>query len=510
MSFSFQNKKARMGLNLASNIFAFFVTFCISFYISPIIVSKFGADAYGFIGLSNEFVSYVSIIAIVFNSVGSRFIANEYYKGNKREASNYFNALVSANLLISLFIILVGLLLIPHMEKVINIPTELVKSVKIVFAISFCTYAISLATNTYSAATFVKNITAVNGFVTAGVNIIRFALIIFLLNCVSLQLYWVPFSSGIAALVGGIAYIITAKKVLPEIFPNPFHAKFEYIQNLAKSGIWMSFTSLGVILVRNVDLLIANQGVGSASMGYLSIARTMPNSITSILSTVGPLFTPLLVQRYAQNDKTGIGVTTSKSIDTVYSIMLVPICGYIVLSSEFTFLWHNELSADITRLIGSLSAITAIQALFNSSGCVNSQLSVVTNKLKIPVFITLGCGIVNICLTILLLHTTNLGLYAIVISGTAVMVVRYICFNPIYAAKIIGQPWYYFYKDLFFDWIAIPVVLGCFFLIKKTFIIDSWGQLILVAFILGTFGYTIVLGYFAIVRRLKRKHRLKN
>ncbi len=48
------------------NIVAFIVQFFISFYISPLIVSKVGASAYGFIGLANDFVSYAAIIATVF------------------------------------------------------------------------------------------------------------------------------------------------------------------------------------------------------------------------------------------------------------------------------------------------------------------------------------------------------------------------------------------------------------------------------------------------------------
>ena len=92
--------KANMGKkqsykNIAMNVFAFVVQFFISFYISPLIVSKVGASAYGFIGLANDFVSYAAIIATVFNSVASRFIANSFYKKDyekwKQEAKKFMN-----------------------------------------------------------------------------------------------------------------------------------------------------------------------------------------------------------------------------------------------------------------------------------------------------------------------------------------------------------------------------------------------------------------------------------
>ena len=70
--------------NLTMNIAAFMIQFIISFYISPTIVGKVGASAYGFIGLANDFVSYAAIISSVFNSVASRFIANAFYQKNTR------------------------------------------------------------------------------------------------------------------------------------------------------------------------------------------------------------------------------------------------------------------------------------------------------------------------------------------------------------------------------------------------------------------------------------------
>ena len=494
-----QSNKFRMKLNIITNIAAFVINFFINFYISPLIVSKFGADAYGFIGLSNEIVGYISIIAIIFNSVGSRFIANEYYKGRYEDAINYYNALIAANLIISFIIIIIGLVFIPALEKFITIPVHLINTVKIVFAISFVTYAVSLSTNSFSIATFVKNVTAINGLITISVNIIRFTLIIIFLNLVSLNIYWVPFSSMIATSFGGIAFVITAKRLLPDIIPNPLKAKRTYISSLAKSGIWMSATSLGVILMRNVDLLIANQYLDSVNMGYLSIARIIPNSITSALTTIGPLFTPLLIQKYSKDDMDGLGNTTSKSIDTVYKIMLVPICGYIILAKEFTFLWQKELTPEIVGLVSSLSIITVIQSLFNASGCVNSQLSIVTNRLKIPVMVTLFSGIINLLLVIILIQFTNFGIYSIVISSTFIMTFRYIVFNPIYGAIIIKKRWNYFYNRLKYDWLIIPIILFIFFILHKYIVLKSWMQFIFSATILGIVGYSIVFLYFKII-----------
>ena len=89
--------KRQTFINLIMNTVAFAVQFVISFYISPLIVSNVGASAYGFIGVATDFVSYASIIATVFNSVASRFIADAFYRKDYKRANDYFNSLIAVS-----------------------------------------------------------------------------------------------------------------------------------------------------------------------------------------------------------------------------------------------------------------------------------------------------------------------------------------------------------------------------------------------------------------------------
>lgn len=98
----------------------------------------------------------------------------------------------------------------------------------------------------------------------------------------------------------------------------------------------------------------------------------------------------------------------------------------------FYALWQKSLSSDELMLITMLSTLTVVQAYFNSVTSTMAQLSVVVNKLKLPVFVSLGCGIVSIAAEIVLIKCFGLGLYAIVLSTTVVMIVRYVIFNSFY------------------------------------------------------------------------------
>ncbi len=222
--------------NIVMNVLAFAIQFLISFYISPLIVSKVGASAYGFIGLANDFVSYASILATVFNSVASRFIANAFYKNDFAIANYYFNSLIAANIAISAVLGTAGVLLVPNLDKVLTIPSTLIYDVKLTFALIFGSYIISLLTLVFTTSTFVTNRTDIQGIRNIIQYLIRFALIIIFLNFVSVRICWVALATLIATTVISLLNIGLTKKLTPELKINLHNAKKEYAVELANQG----------------------------------------------------------------------------------------------------------------------------------------------------------------------------------------------------------------------------------------------------------------------------------
>lgn len=479
--------------NIAMNVFAFGVQFLISFYISPLIVSKVGASAYGFIGLANDFVSYAAIIATVFNSVASRFIANSFYKKDYETANYYFNSLITANIGISAILGVAGVLLVPNLDKVLSVPIEILFDVKLTFALIFASYIISLLTLVFTTSTFVTNRTDIQGIRNIIQYLIRFALIIVFLNFVSVRIYWVAVATLIATTFVAVMNVSLTKKLTPELKIDFGKSKSKYAIELAKSGSWMALTSISTVLLRGLDLTVANIFIGDYEMGLLSIARTIPNNVTNIISTIAPIFTPIFIACYAKNNIEFLTSNVKKTINTMAIILFVPISGFIVFSYDFYSLWQKSLSSDELMLITMLSTLTVVQAYFNSVTSTMAQISVVVNKLKLPVFISLGCGIVSIIAEIVLIKFFGLGLYAIVLSTTVVMIIRYVIFNSFYAAWCLKQPMAYFLPTTLKTWLSIPVLIILMVLIRKVLPIYSWMGLCLNAVIAGGLGYAFML-----------------
>lgn len=479
--------------NLSLNIVAFLVQFIVNFYISPIIVGNVGKAAYGFIGVANDFVAYASIIATIFNSVASRFIANSYYKKDYERANKYFNSFVAANIGIGILLAIVTVILVPFLNHILTIPEGLVFDVQLTFILVFATYVINLLIIVLTTSTFVTNRTDINGVRNVIQYIIRFALVIVFLNFVSIKIYWVALASFIAALVGATLNATLFKRLTPELSFNLKDAKRSYVFELAKSGCWMALISISSILLRGLDLTVANIMIGDDEMGILSIARTFPNSITGVISVLAPLFTPTFISFFAKGDSNGLVKDVNRSIKTMASIMFVPITCFIIFSFDFYTLWQSSLKLNELIMVTSLSIITVVQAYFNSTTATMAQLSVVVNKLRIPVLVSVGCGVVSLVAEILLIKFTGLGLYAIVIPTTIVMVCRYVFFNSIYAAYCIDKPKKTFFPAAIKTWISIPILLSVMYVIRLALPVSSWITLAIDIAICCVIGYIFIV-----------------
>lgn len=499
--------KKQTFTNLIMNVVAFAVQFVISFYISPLIVSNVGTSAYGFIGVANDFVSYASIMATVFNSVASRFIADACYKKDYNRANNYFNSLIVTNIIIAGILGLAGMILVPNLDKVLTIPTTLLLDVKLTFALVFLAYIVQLVTLVFTTSTFVTNRTDIQAIRNIIQYIVRFAIIIVFLNFVSIKIYWVAFASLIATFVIAVLNVGLTKKLTPELKLSVKGAKKKYAFELGKAGCWMALTSISTILLRGLDLTVANVLIGDYEMGLLSIARTMPNTITGIVNTLAPIFTPVFLLNFSVGNHTGLVKEVKDSIKTMALLLFVPISGFIIFSYDFYTLWQKSLNQEELVIITILSIITVVQSYFDSTTSTMAQLSVVVNKLKLPVIVSFSCGVVSVVAEIFMIVVLNMGLYAIVLSTTIVMILRYVLFNSFYAAWCLKEKRTVFLPETMKTWLAIPVLLGSMYIIRRILPISSWMDFVIDVLICGVSGYLFMAAIYGrkYIRKICKK-----
>ena len=180
------------------------------------------------------------------------------------------------------------------------------------------------------------------------------------------QLYYVALAtlgSGIFLLV---ANITVKKKILPDIKIDVKKFELGLVKTLILAGVWMSLAQLSNTLLSGLDLLICNLTIGATMMGLMSIAKTVPNCITILITTIANVFAPHYTILYAKNNITGLVKEVKFTSKILSFILTVPLAGFIVFGTDFYTLWQPTKTADEIRIIQIISVLACIMYLFTA------------------------------------------------------------------------------------------------------------------------------------------------
>ena len=104
-----------------------------------------------------------------------------------------------------------------------------------------------------------------------------------------------------------------------------------------------------------------------------------------------------------------------------------------------------------------------------------------TLKNRIPCYVTIGSGILNVIGMYVLLKYTNLGLYAVVGTTTVLGFITFMIFTPIYSAHCLGLKWNVFYPGIFRVLSAAVVITLVLKTLFMNFMPSTWIGLIVSA-----------------------------
>lgn len=487
-------------LNFISNLCAFFFTYSISFFLSPYIVETLGSDAYGFVSLATSFTNYISLITVALNSLASRFVSVALFNNDYDKANKYYSSVITANGIITAIMVIPCTIFILFLERFISIPANLVLDVKILFALIFAGFFISLLTSLFNVAVFVENKLYLNAQHNAEGAVIRVVMTIVLFKLFPAKIAFVGATTLVLQLYNIIWKYYYMRKFLPHMRYSWKNNDKSKVVELIKAGSWSLLSQVSALLNSGFNLLLANELVSSVAMGMIAISTTLPTIVRAVMGSVSSAFTPNLTRFYAGGQYENMEKELTKSIRMLSVVMVVPLAGLTVFGEMFFKLWQPTQDA---RVLWILMVLNIASLTFSGSTASIHEIFTVANRLKgqaIAVFIS---GILNMVGTILLIKHTNLGVYAVVCMGSVIDVCRNFLFTFPYAAKCIHRKWYVFILQSLKSFFSFVFVTALFFAIKH-FVYEptNWLTFILECLICGVLGF--VLNAFLLLSKEQR------
>lgn len=484
------NKK-RIATNMIAQLVVFVINVVVSFVLTPYVTEHVGKEVYGFVNLAFQFTGYVSLLTTALNAMAGRYIIIAYSRKEYDKAKTYFSSVMAGNLILSIILLVPSICLIVFMEYILQVPSEHLIDIKMLWAFIFANFLISMSLNGYGNSTYVANRLDLSAKRTLE-NKILYALVLFCaFSFFDAKVWYIGFANFICGFYLICANIHYTKKLTPELSFSRAHVKIAAAIELIKVGIWNTVQQVSAILINGCDMLITNLYIDATSMTMMGFAKTIPSYLMSIIGIVCGSFSPEMTMIYAKKDMDEFVKYVKSAIKVCGFICSIPILGFVVFGYNFFGLWLHTLNSSDLMMVQILSIMILAQTIFDVYIYPLYTVNQITTKLRIPVLVSLGIGVANIIGSIVLCQVTDLGVYAIQIVSSVLLTARVFFFAPIYAAKTLNQKWYTFYGPLLRGCVSSAIVIVVFIMIQKNVIIDSWIKLILVAIPSGGLGYLI-------------------
>jgi len=483
--------KKRMALNVSSLILSFFCTAFVSFFVSPFVVKNLGAEAYGYVGLANNFIGYITVALVALTGMLSRFVTIEYSKGDYKTASGYFSTAYFTEIIIAVILLIPTIILCSKMDTIFKMSSGIVADVKTLWLLTFSSFLLGLSFGGFNSAMFAKNRLDIQAAFNIVKSVLNACILLITFLFFTPKVWYIGLAAIISNLVNITLTAIAKWKLTPEIKLSLKYFNKKYIYNLVVVGVWNSVNKLQQLLVTGLDLLLTNIFISGNEMGLLSIAKTLPGICSTLSGTVSSAFDPTMTITYGKGDKNQFIYQTKFAMKFTGFLCSIPVLGIAAFGLNFYELWQPSLTHDEIVKVQILACLTLLQELFAVYVYPLATVNTIACKLKVPALVSLGIGVANVVIVFTLLKTTNLGVYAVAGVSSVLWSLKLFTFTPLYAAHIIGEKKIIFYTPLIKGIINIVVVGSLMFTISHFFHANNWFQFVLICAITGAMGYVL-------------------
>lgn len=497
-------KNTKTMINVICSLLVLATNVLVSFFLSPYIVKNIGVEANGFVTLANNFVTYAQLIVTALNSMAARFIAIAYVRKQYKKANLYYNSVFLGNLIIVGVLIIPAIICIFKLENIINIPSNIIFDVKILFAFVFFNFFITTGLPNWDCGTFVTN-RLDRSYIPQAISSILKCIVLFIAFSLFVpKVSYVGLAVTVMTVFQLICNAINTHKLTPElkvkIKPSNWLCSGKVIKKLVGAGIWNSISNVGNMLLSGLDLIICNVFLGATQMGIISLSKTIPNYMQQLSAAFRNAFTPEMTINYAQNNKEELLKGMHRAMKLTSIVMTIPIAIIIVLGKDFFSLWVPTQDASLLQV---LSILSILGYMFTSGTQILYNVFPTVNKVKQNSIAMIITGIFSVSITILLIKTTNLGIYAVAGVSTFCNLVRNMTFTIIAASKYMGFKCGVFYKQVFETIISSIIIIVVGYLVTFKFMINSWFMFIIAAIMISIAG--LIINVFIILNKDERK-----
>ena len=503
---AFKENRRQLGFNIISSVLSFVVGIAISFVLTPFLTSELGKEAYSFYPLSTSITNAMIVVTSALNSIASRFITISLFQEKRDDANKFFSSTLFVDGVLSAFLLVIMAIFILFIDSFLVIPEGLVLSVRMLFTFTFASAIVNVMSTAYGVATFAKNRVELRSIREIGASILRAVLFVCLYFFLPTDVSYIGIVALSVALFNLVIQFIYTKHLLPEINVSVKYISKPHIKELFLSSIWVIINSLGNTLIVSSTLIVLNKMYDISDSSIVSIAMTVPNLMSGIITMLVGVYYPVLTKRYAEGDLDRFAAEIQKVQKIVGGITCATIAVFLAVSKPFYALWVPGENAE---LLFELTLYLLLPYISISFFWTATYVNTAMNDVKYPALATMLFGLLNLLFQILF-STLELNYRSIVLTSVVSQILWSAFFMPLYLAKSTKKKWFFYYKGFAEICVFSIAIFALTYSCSEFLNINSWFKFILFGGLFGVLSLSVL--FFALnpgadFRKVFRRHK---
>lgn len=479
-------RSGRFGINLIANVGHLGLTMVVGVLYIPFLVTNLGPALYGMVPLITMVTSYMAIVTAGLDAATGRCLTIALEREDHKKANVIFNVSLWGNVALGALLVIPAAFAIANVDRFLRIPPGYESATRWLFAGTFAAFILNQLKTPFGVSAFCRNRLDQQNLVAVCETLTRVGLVVCLFAVFTPRIEYIGFAIFAGTVVSAIGVVWLWKVLTPTLRISLAQFDWKMLRELCCTGGWVIVSQVGVMLYLSIDLLIANRLFGPEQSGRYAAVLQLPALLRALGLAVGGIFAPTMYHIYARGDIDGLVNYLNRAIKFLGLVMALAIglvCGF---SEPLLSLWLGPAFGNLAPLL----FLMAIHLCINLAMFPLYAVPLAANRVKVPGLVTLGIGVGNLALALLLANIW--GLYGLAAAGAIMLTLRHLLFTPMYGARILNRPYGTFFRAVVPIVLATVAIIGVCRLMMWRWAISNWVEL-------GLAAITVSLIYAAVV-----------
>jgi O-antigen/teichoic acid export membrane protein len=383
----------------------------------PYLLWRYGEGSYGLIALAGFLTQYVGLISKCVGNAIARFLNISLNQNNWDEANEIFSTALVANVGFILVQIPVFALGIWKLDILIDFPAEIGTDFRILVGCNVLVFFLAMLTGVIRTPIQASNRLDISEGLGMIRLLLRIVVLIVLIETIGPSLWYIGVVDLVLALANAAAVYSIYRKLAHHLVFKWRYVSRKWIRPVLSMAVWSVVSSLGGYFLFRTDVWMVNRFVSKEMAGIYAALLVWPNYLKQISKQLATILVPVYMIDHAKGDNARVARMSLSSAKMLGCIVALGTGLLIVAAEPLLELWlRREVDAYVSLfriMVGFMAFVIGESVLW--------QIYVTLNKVHFTGVVSLISGVLNIALSLLLIHF-GMGAYGVAIASIFVLI----------------------------------------------------------------------------------------